>query len=97
MLRYESANSYTVAVTAATFTRRRINGIHGCTRCVCNSSKSGIHGCTHGFYSARSDLESDVGGYAMAKRRVFDPRCLDDDDNVYRAELELVDYLSKHI
>ena len=30
----ESANSNTVEVTAATFTRRRINGIHGCTRCV---------------------------------------------------------------
>ena len=32
----ESANSYTVEVTAATFTRRRINGIHGYMRCVCN-------------------------------------------------------------
>ena len=46
----ESANSYTVEVTAATFTRRRINGIHGYTRCVCNSSKSGMHECTHGYY-----------------------------------------------
>ena len=45
----ESANSYTVEVTAATFTRRRINGIHGCTRSVCGSSKSGMHGCTHGL------------------------------------------------
>ena len=47
----ESANSYTVEETAATFTRRRINGIHGYMRCGCNSSKSGMHGCTHGYYT----------------------------------------------
>ena len=41
----------TVEVTAATFTRRRINGIYGCTRCVCNLSKSGMHGCTHRYYT----------------------------------------------
>ena len=43
-----------------------------------------------------SDLEFDARGYAKAKRRVFDPRRLDDDDNAYMAESELVDYLSKH-
>ena len=46
----ESANSDTVEVTAATFTRRRINGIQGYMHCVCNSSKSRMHGCTHGYY-----------------------------------------------
>ena len=58
----ESANSYTMEVTAATFTRRRINGIHGYMRCVCNllttGSKScsmkGMHGCTHGYYTIMS-------------------------------------------
>ena len=48
----ESANSYTVEITAATFTRRRINGIHGYMHCVCNSSKSGMRGCTHGYYKS---------------------------------------------
>ena len=52
----ESANSYTVEVTAATFTRRRINGIHGFTRCVCNSSKSGMHGCTHGYVELNTNF-----------------------------------------
>ena len=33
----ESANSYTVEVIAATFTHRRIKGIHGYMCCVCNS------------------------------------------------------------
>ena len=32
----EGANSFTVELTAATFTRRRINGIHGYMRCVRN-------------------------------------------------------------
>ena len=32
----ESANRYTVEVTAATCTHRQINGIHGYMRCVCN-------------------------------------------------------------
>ena len=41
----ESADSYTVEVTAATFTRRRINGIHGYMRCVCNLHNTGSKLC----------------------------------------------------
>ena len=50
----ESANSNTVEVTAATFTRRRINHGYMATCAVFvthNSSKSGIHEYTHGYHT----------------------------------------------
>ena len=60
----ESANSYTVEVTAATFTRivgESMGYMASCTHCVCYSSKSGMHECTQGYYTVRSKSSQKIG------------------------------------